>query len=48
MLGYLDLRLPEFDWRARHGTLAAFAARIFERSSFKATVPETQQITEVR
>ena len=48
MLGYLDLRLPEFDWRGHHANLVAFSERIFSRPSFAATVPETQQITEVR
>ena len=48
MLGYLDLRLPEFDWRSRHANLVAFSERIFSRPSFAATVPETQPIAEVR
>jgi glutathione S-transferase len=48
MLGYLDLRLPEFLWRERHSNLAAFAQRVFARPSFASTVPETQQITEVQ
>jgi len=48
MLGYLDLRLPEFDWRGRHANLVAFSERMFSRPSLAATVPETQQITEVR
>jgi glutathione S-transferase len=48
MLGYLELRLPEVDWRSRHPNLAAFAERIFARPSFVATVPEPQPITEVR
>jgi len=48
VLGYLDLRLPEFDWRSRHANLVAFSERMFSRPSFAATVPETQEITEVR
>jgi glutathione S-transferase len=48
MLGYLDLRLPEFAWRTRHPHLGVFAERIFARPSFVATIPETQQITEVQ
>ena len=48
LLGYLDLRLPEFDWRGHHANLVAFSERIFSRPSFAATVPETQEITEVR
>lgn len=47
MLGYLDLRLPEFDWRSRYPNLVAFAERIFARPSFAATIPEPQQIAEV-
>jgi glutathione S-transferase len=47
MLGYLDLRLPEFDWRSRYQNLVAFAERIFARPSFTATIPEPQQIAEV-
>ena len=47
MLGYLDLRLPEFEWRRAHANLVAFAARMARRPSFMATVPETQQITEL-
>jgi glutathione S-transferase len=46
MLGYLDLRLPEFGWRSRYPNLA-FAERIFARPSFAATIPEPQQIAEV-
>jgi len=48
MLGYLDLRLPEFDWRGRHANLVAFSERMFSRPSFAATVPVAQQITEVQ
>ena len=48
MLGYLDLRLAEFDWRSRHPNLVAFSERIFARPSFAATIPETQHITEVQ
>jgi glutathione S-transferase len=48
MLGYLDLRLPEFAWREHHTNLTAFAQRVFARPSFAATLPETQQITEVQ
>jgi len=48
MLGYLDLRLPEFDWRSRHANLVAFGERMFSRPSFAATIPVAQQITEVQ
>jgi glutathione S-transferase len=47
MLGYLDLRLPEFGWRSRYPNLVGFAERIFARPSFAATIPEPQQIAEV-
>lgn len=43
-LGSLDLRLPEFDWRARHPALSAFFARIDARPAFAATRPEAQAI----
>lgn len=42
MLGYLDLRLPDFDWSARHPHLRALAARLAERPSFRETVPAPQ------
>ena len=45
MLGYLDLRLPEVDWRSRHANLVSFADRIFARESFAATLPRAQTIT---
>lgn len=48
MLGYLDLRLAEFDWRSRHPNLVAFAAHLFARPSFAQTVPQAQDIAPVR
>ncbi|MBI5071003.1 MAG: glutathione S-transferase N-terminal domain-containing protein [Deltaproteobacteria bacterium] len=36
-LFYLDLRQPERDWRAQHPPLAAWAARMSERPSVRAT-----------
>ncbi len=48
MLGYLDLRLPELDWRATAPGLAAFAKRVFERPAFRQTTPSAQPIDEVR
>ena len=48
MLGYLDLRLAEVDWRRRYPNLLSFAQGIFSRESFLATRPELQQIAEVR
>lgn len=37
-LVYLDLRLPELDWRVRHSDLAAWFARINDRPSMRATL----------
>ena len=44
MLGYLDLRLPELDWRGCHPALADYHARLEERPSFRATRPVAQAI----
>lgn len=43
-LAYLDLRLPQFDWRPRHPRLAAFSARLEARPAFASTRPEAQEI----
>lgn len=48
LLGYLDCRLREFDWRSLYPNLVAFTERIFARPSFAATIPVPQQIAEVR
>lgn len=48
MMGYLDLRLPEFGWRAIHPDLAAFAQKLARRRSFELTVPAAQSIAEMR
>ncbi len=45
-LGYLSVRLPEFDWRALYPNLAAFSARIEQRPSFAASVPVPQIISD--
>lgn len=37
MLGMLDFRLPDLDWRTPHPQLAALATRLFSRDSFKQT-----------
>ncbi|HUX89705.1 MAG TPA: glutathione S-transferase N-terminal domain-containing protein [Gallionellaceae bacterium] len=37
---YLDLRLPELGWRAQHGDLAAWFARMSERPSMRASLAE--------
>ena len=39
-LGYVDLRLPDLDWRARCPRLAAWYAEVSELAPMKATVPE--------
>jgi glutathione S-transferase len=41
-LGYLELRLPDFDWKSAHPALAEWFARISQRPSFAATVPRPQ------
>jgi len=40
-LGYLDLRLPEINWRKSYPNLARLAGKLDQRSSFKDTVPPT-------
>jgi glutathione S-transferase len=39
MLGYLDLRFPDIDWRVAHPNLAKLADKLATRASFKETVP---------
>jgi len=39
VLNWLDFRLPEIGWRARHPALSVYADRLFARESFSATVP---------
>ncbi|MGA9163350.1 MAG: glutathione S-transferase [Thiobacillus sp.] len=39
MLGYLDLRFAEIDWRGAHPNLAKLADKLAQRPSFKETVP---------
>ena len=48
LLGYLDCRLPEFEWRSAYPNLVAFAESMLARPSFASTIPEPQQIAEVR
>lgn len=38
-LGYLDLRLPEVNWRKAHPNLARLAEKLAQRPSFKDTAP---------
>ena len=41
VLGYLDFRFPEIDWRSRHGTLKAwFATEAANRPSIRDTTPK--------
>ena len=44
LLGYLDVRFAEFDWRTGHPALAVAFARLSERPSFRDTVPSPQVI----
>ena len=39
VLGYLDFRYPDIDWRASHPGLKAWFARVSERSSVRDTMP---------
>ena len=39
-LFWLEFRLPEFDWRARHPHLKAWAERLDARASFSSTRPQ--------
>ena len=39
MLGYLDLRFPQINWREMHPNLAELAVKLAERASFKDTIP---------
>ena len=48
MLGYLDLRLPEFAWRTVAPRLASWFERVGARESFRATRPSAQPINAVR
>jgi len=39
LLGYLDLRHPDVDWRGRYANLARHAEKLGKRASFADTVP---------
>lgn len=41
-LGYLDMRFPEFDWRAGHGNLQRLFQKMSARPSFAQTIPSPQ------
>ena len=40
LLGYLDFRYPDWNWRRGHPKLTRWFKRFSERDSFKATAPE--------
>ena len=42
MLGHLDLRLPEFEWRAGQPGLIPFYERMMARESFRQSIPSAQ------
>jgi len=44
-LGYISLRLADFDWRVRHALLARYFDFLSKRQSFRDTVPVAQAIT---
>ncbi len=44
MLAYVELRVPEVEWREIHPKLDEFSRRIESRPSFESTRPEPQQI----
>jgi len=46
-LGYLALRVPDFDWRDTYPNLDAFSRRMEERESFAKTRPAPQKISPV-
>lgn len=43
-LAYLDLRLPEFEWRDRYPDLVRYSEKLEARPSFAETRPEAQAI----
>ena len=46
-LGYLDLRLPDYNWRDNATNLSVLSASMEKRMSFSATKPEIQEIAAV-
>lgn len=40
VLGYLDFRLPDLDWRERHANLARLCDELMARPSFAETIPQ--------
>lgn len=45
LLGYLEVRFPELDWRGRHPNLSRYMDGLMRRPSFQQTVPYPQAIT---
>jgi len=43
-LGYLEVRFPEFDWRADYPALGHYMDGLMQRPSFRDTVPYAQSI----
>ncbi len=39
MLGYLDLRFPEIDWRGTYPNLEKYSDKLFKRASFRDSAP---------
>jgi glutathione S-transferase len=46
VLGYLELQLPEFDWKAAHPHLADWFTRMSERPSLANTRPQAQRFSD--
>ncbi len=46
VVGYLAVRFPELDWRARHPNLARLSDRLEARPAFRDSVPYAQTITD--
>ena len=46
VVGYLDVRWPDYPWREQYPSLAAYSDRMERRPSFQRTKPTPQQITE--
>jgi glutathione S-transferase len=44
VLGYMDVRAPEFTWRTTYPNLAKYIDKLGERETFKNTVPSVQTI----
>jgi glutathione S-transferase len=44
VLGYLEVRFPELEWRSRYPNLARYSDGLTERPSFRSTVPYAQTI----